>query len=76
MSELSPELKLLREQIINDITIIIDEKLLNYQKNNIKDNCSSHSDLDSLESESSKEDNSQLIIDKIQTIFEKGFSKT
>jgi hypothetical protein len=75
MSELSPELKLLREQIINDITIIIDEKLLNYQKNNIKDD-SSHSDLDSLESESSKEDNPQLIIDKIQTIFEKGFSKT
>jgi len=78
MSELSPELKLLREQIIKDLTILIDEKLLNYQKSLVKpDNTdSSHSDLDSLESESSNDEQTekQSIIDRLEASFKKGFS--
>ena len=62
----SPELKLLREQIINDVTKLIDDKLFQYQKLHSPSEVSSP-DFDSLDSDK------ETFLDKFEKIFEKGF---
>lgn len=70
-SPLNPELKLLREQIINDVTKLIDDKLFQYQKLNSPSNVSSP-DFDSLNSDNEETDK-KTFLDKFEKIFEKGF---
>lgn len=70
-SPLNPELKLLREQIINDVTKLIDDKLFQYQKLNSPSNVSSP-DFDSLNSDNEETDK-KTFLDRFEKVFEKGF---
>ena len=67
---LNPELKLLREQIINDVTKLVDDKLLQYQKLHSPSEVSSP-DFDSLDSDNETDKNTFL--DRFNKVFEKGF---